>query len=137
MANRTESRAQQLIADFSKLFPETHFFSTAIDKKAVLTSFDLIVNTTAVGLHKSDASLLTAANIPSAAKGKKHFVDLIYNPAETPFLCLARKKGHRTLNGLPMLLYQGARAFEIWTGKKAPVETMRKALLDALTAKGK
>ena len=66
---------------------------------------------------------------------KKYFMDLIYNPAETPFLSLARKKGHKTLNGLTTLLYQGARAFEIWTGKRAPVETMRTALVRALKSK--
>jgi len=133
--NRTESRAQELIASFSKLFPKTNFFSTALEKKSDLSSFDLIVNTTSVGLHAKDKMLLTEKNIPSAAAGKKYFVDLIYNPAETDFLKLARKKGHKTLNGLPMLLYQGARAFEIWTGKKAPVQIMRQALIQAVSHK--
>ena len=62
-------------------------------------------------------------------------MDLIYNPAETPFLRSAKKKGHRILNGLPMLLYQGVRAFEIWTGRSAPIKEMKTALLAALKNK--
>jgi len=54
--------------------------------------------------------------------------DLIYNPAETKFLATARKAGIHFSNGLGMLLYQGVICFEHFTGKKAPVETMRAAL---------
>jgi shikimate dehydrogenase len=49
----------------------------------------------------------------------------------------AKKKGHKTLNGLGMLLYQGAKALGHWTGRKAPVSVMRRALLEALKGKGK
>lgn len=132
VSNRTESKAQELIFDFEKQFPKTRFFSTAVNSKKDLAAFDLIINTTSLGLKKADKDVLSTALIPSAKEGRKYFVDLIYNPAETPFLHAARKKGHFTLNGLPMLLYQGARAFEIWTGKKAPIETMRSALIQAL-----
>jgi shikimate 5-dehydrogenase len=58
--------------------------------------------------------------------------DLIYNPCETKLLKMAKKRGARVSNGLGMLLYQGARSFEIWTGKKAPVETMRRALKEGV-----
>lgn len=132
VSNRTESKAQKLIFDFEKQFPKTRFFSTVVNSKKDLAAFDLIINTTSLGLKKADKDVLSAALIPSAKEGRKYFVDLIYNPAETPFLHAARKKGHFTLNGLPMLLYQGARAFEIWTGKKAPIESMRSALIQAL-----
>jgi shikimate dehydrogenase len=54
--------------------------------------------------------------------------DMIYRPAETPLLQAARAAGCRTANGLGMLLYQGAKALEIWTGKTAPIEVMREAL---------
>ncbi|MBI1840077.1 MAG: shikimate dehydrogenase, partial [Verrucomicrobia bacterium] len=52
----------------------------------------------------------------------------IYRPAQTPFLALAKNAGCQTANGLGMLLYQGAKALEIWSGKAAPVEVMREAL---------
>jgi len=53
---------------------------------------------------------------------------MIYRPAETPFLKAARAAGCKTANGLGMLLYQGAKALEIWSGKTAPVSVMRAAL---------
>jgi shikimate dehydrogenase len=54
--------------------------------------------------------------------------DMIYRPAETKFLGLAKAGGSQVANGLGMLLYQGAKALEIWTGQPAPVEVMRQAL---------
>ena len=58
--------------------------------------------------------------------------DACYNPAKTKFLLDAEDKGCRILNGLGMSLYQGAAQIELWTGQKAPVEAMRKELLDIL-----
>jgi shikimate dehydrogenase len=55
-------------------------------------------------------------------------MDMIYDPAETVLVREARSMGCRTLGGLPMLVYQGARAFEIWTGQAAPVQVMRDAV---------
>jgi len=54
---------------------------------------------------------------------------MIYRPAETVLLKTARQAGLRTANGLGMLLYQGAKALEIWSEQPAPVEVMREALL--------
>jgi shikimate dehydrogenase len=54
--------------------------------------------------------------------------DMIYKPAETRLLAAAKAAGCKTSNGLGMLLHQGAAAFEIWTGKPAPLDVMRKAL---------
>jgi len=54
--------------------------------------------------------------------------DMVYQPAETALLKAARQAGCRTANGLGMLLYQGARALEIWTGRPAPIQVMRRAL---------
>ena len=54
--------------------------------------------------------------------------DMVYRPAETKLLRAAKAAGCRTANGLGMLLYQGTRALEIWTGRSAPVAVMRHAL---------
>jgi shikimate dehydrogenase len=54
--------------------------------------------------------------------------DMIYRPAQTLLLQSAKAAGCRTANGIGMLLYQGARALEIWTGQPAPIDTIRKAL---------
>lgn len=51
--------------------------------------------------------------------------DVIYNPKETKFLKDAREAGCKTSNGMYMLLYQGAASFELWTGKKMPVEIIK------------
>jgi shikimate dehydrogenase len=58
--------------------------------------------------------------------------DLVYNPLETPLLKMAAAAGARTLAGLPMLIYQGAAAFELWTARQAPVEVMFEAARGAL-----
>jgi shikimate dehydrogenase len=63
---------------------------------------------------------------------KSAVYDMIYRPAETPFLKMARSAGCRTANGLGMLLYQGAAALEIWSGQPAPVDIMRQALLHSI-----
>lgn len=99
--------------------------------KEALGSADLLVNTTSVGLKQDDPVLVRPAVWPER---KLWVVDLIYNPATTPLLAAARKRKCRTLNGRAMLLYQGAAAFEIWTGRRAPVKAMRAALENSLGA---
>ena len=58
--------------------------------------------------------------------------DIIYNPLKTELLNYAQKNGYRLITGLDMFVYQGAKAFEIWTGKKPKIETMKIAALEAL-----
>ena len=120
IVNRTASRAKKIISQYQKLFPRVKWVGTLEG----IESADLVVNATSVGLKQSDPSLVSPKDFPK----KTFFVDLIYNPPETKFLRLARKSGHRVLNGLGMLVYQGAEAFRLWTGKKAPVEIMRQAV---------
>ena len=60
------------------------------------------------------------------------YFDACYNPDKTQFLLNAEEKGCQVLNGLGMSLYQGAAQIELWTGEKAPVEAMRKELMDIL-----
>ncbi len=93
-------------------------------------SVDVLVQTTSAGMFPhSDALPAYAEHIPHA----KAAVDVVYRPHQTLFLRLAEKKGaKKVVGGLPMLLHQGAKAFELWTGKKALLEVMRKALLEAL-----
>ena len=131
-ANRTENRAKALVHRFQNLFPKVTWSSVALREPAlisVLSEADLLVNATQVGLKKTDSSLVS----PRAFPGRRILVyDLIYRPRVTRLIQIARKKGHRTLNGEEMLLHQGAKAFEIWTGRKAPVAEMRKALYGAI-----
>jgi len=123
-------RAQKLIREFAKLFPKCLYGAAHLsDKniKALLPGKDLIINATILGLKPKDPSPVSSSQLPRAKK-KALAYDLIYSP-QTPFLKVAHGKGYATQNGLPMLLHQGARALSLWTGKKAPVKVMERALL--------
>jgi shikimate dehydrogenase len=87
---------------------------------------DLLLNATPLGLKPGDPLPLDEKQFPLCQA--RAVFDMIYNPAETALLKAAKAAGCRTANGLGMLLHQGARAFEIWTGKPAPIEVMRRAL---------
>jgi shikimate dehydrogenase len=89
---------------------------------------DLLINTTPIGLKESDPCLVDGTMI----NPKVLVYDLIYNPAETKLLKAAKQAGAKVSNGLGMLLYQGTLSFEYFTGKKAPVEIMWKALKEAI-----
>lgn len=94
---------------------------------------DLLINATPIGMQPK-TSISPLENI-SVIHPRQLVCDLIYNPQQTKFLKLAKHLGAKTLNGLGMLLYQGVLAFEIFTDKKAPIQVMRKALLDLVTKK--
>jgi shikimate dehydrogenase len=95
---------------------------------AQLATCALLVNATPVGLRISDPPPID----PGILGPQMLVFDLIYRPRETALLREAKRRGCRVLNGLGMLLYQGALAFELWTGRKPPEEAMRTALLQAL-----
>ena len=88
-----------------------------------LRECDLIVNCTSVGmLHSNDEG---QTPLPPRSIGRGALVyDLVYNPPITPLLAAAKEAGAKTLGGLPMLVYQGAAAFELWTGQKPPIGLM-------------
>lgn len=94
----------------------------------LLKDTDIVINTTSVGMKPDDPPLFDYSLIPEGLT----VVDIIYNPAETPLLKAAKEKGCKTVNGLGMLIHQGAIAFKIWTGKEAPVEVMKKILKEEL-----
>lgn len=102
--------------------------------KRDLAGVSLVVNTTPVGMQgkfegESPLSEESIASLPADAL----VYDLVYKPAETKLLELAKKRGLSTLNGTDMLVLQGAKAFELWTGVPTPVEIMKQALLAALS----
>lgn len=97
-----------------------------------LLGCDLLVNCTPIGMKHSAAegqSPLAEELIPEQAL----IYDVVYNPVETPLLIDAKKIGARTLGGLGMLVYQGAAAFELWTGIEAPTDIMFKEARKGLT----
>ncbi len=94
------------------------------------THLDVLINTTPCGMAGSSQSLPLAANELNAGL----VFDMVYNPMETPLLKLARARGIATIGGLEMFVQQGARQFEIWTGKPAPEAEMLRVVRAALVA---
>jgi len=118
--NRTAETAQKLARQSG---------SHTIRKDALAkTSFDAIINATPVGMAGNKAApLLEAKDLNT-----KLVFDLVYNPLETPLLHLARQMSIPIITGIEMFVHQGARQFEIWTGKPAPEEEMFRVVLHAL-----
>ena len=83
-----------------------------------ITQADLLVNATSVGMDGVSQPIPTSIVLPENLL----VADVIYQPFETPFLKWARNQGNQSINGLGMLLYQAAEAFELWTGKEMPTD---------------
>src|SRR5271163_202032 len=103
--------------------------SKTIKKDALSkTTFDVIVNATPVGM----AGIKSTPILEAADLNTKLVFDLVYNPLETPLLRMARQKGIPIITGIEMFVQQGARQFEIFTGKPAPEEEMLRVVIHAL-----
>ena len=122
VANRTYNKSSELSKQ-AELQGLTSSVSMIEEAKVMAKRFDLIVNATSVGLQ-SNESILDSEDID----GSSTVYDLVYRPVMTKLLENAREKGARIIYGYEMLLEQGAQAFEIWTGLKAPIPAMKKAL---------
>jgi shikimate dehydrogenase len=126
LANRTEEKAIELAASFSM---ESHI--SVIPWKTlreVCAYADVVINTTSVGMSPhGDAVPIDTTWLKSGSVAS----DLIYNPLKTTFLLQAEQRGCKIHGGLGMFIYQGAYAFEYWTGQPAPIEVMRAAVLES------
>lgn len=121
LVNRTESKAVAVAAEIRERNPGVKV-SIGYPPEEV----DLVLNATSLGLKAADG--LPFDGKAFSLKQTRKVYDMIYRPAETLFLQAARAAGCQTANGLGMLLYQGAKALEIWSGQVAPVAVMRTAL---------
>lgn len=101
---------------------------TMNDAEQALGDFKIIIQTTSVGLAKDERLPLS---LEHAAAGSL-VADIIYNPLETPFLKAAKEKNCRILNGVGMFVYQGAIAFQKWTGIEPDTEKMIETLTNKL-----
>lgn len=137
IVNRGLERAQRLAAELQKnsncqifCLNDPHYLIPRPDA--------LIINATPIGMHVASKQGTEAENVESSsplpADVLERFApntlvfDMVYNPTQTQLLCQARILGLRAVNGLPMLLHQGALAFSLWTGQPAPLEVMRATL---------
>ena len=92
--------------------------------QARIAESDLLVNATSVGMDGKSSPVPESIVLPETLL----VADIIYKPFETPFLKWARSQGNPGVNGLGMLLYQAAEAFQLWTGKEMPTEVIWQSL---------
>lgn len=128
VANRTVGRAVELADSMNVALGREIADAVGIGEEGAreaISRADLLVNCTSVGMHPNR----DAQPIPTEWLHPGLFVfDQIYNPLETDLLRAARSVGAIGMNGVRMLVYQGAIAFEIWTGLVPPVKVMEEAV---------
>ncbi len=134
VANRNQERARALVEEFGFLGRIEAVPLAEESLRDALRDAAVLVNTTSVGMHPREDEI---PPVPADALLPSLFVtDLIYNPAETRLLSLARSRGCRTQNGVEMLVQQGAVSFARWTGvEHPPADVMRTAVLAAIAAR--
>jgi shikimate dehydrogenase len=121
LVNRTHSKASAVAAEIRR-----RHLNVKIQVGYPRGEVDLCINATSIGLSPNDP--LPVDNKQFSLRQAHAVYDMIYRPAETLFLQTAKAGGSRVANGLGMLLYQGAKALEIWSGQPAPIAIMRAAL---------
>ncbi|KXB06507.1 shikimate dehydrogenase [candidate division MSBL1 archaeon SCGC-AAA382F02] len=134
LSNRTESKAENLSSEIEKK-TNREVNQVTLKEESLeeeMKNCEILINSTSVGMHPNeDETLVTSENMHDDLT----VMDIVYNPLQTKLLQEAEKIGANTINGLEMLIQQGAASFEIWTGKKPSIETMKKAGKKALEEK--
>lgn len=133
LSNRESERymAEELSADIKRKLGADVEVVTMNDESLskALGEADVLIHATSVGMHPNvDASILDAKIIPEHVA----VMDIVYNPIKTKLLKEAEKAGCKTIDGVGMLVHQGAESLKIWLGIDAPVDIMRKAVLEKL-----
>ncbi len=135
LVNRTVDKAKALVTELQGLMsdpeklegPANRLVAIPWEEKAMereMGQVDLIINATSIGMKPTDPEV-----IPQRLIEPYHLVyDMVYSPARTRLMAGATAEGARVANGLGMLLWQGAMAFEFWFNREAPVEVMRAGL---------
>jgi len=135
VASRTYSKVEELVNDINEKFAPVAEAVDIQDEKTMkekVAESDVIMNNTGLGMPVS----IDKTPIPKEYLNSRQLCfDATYNPAKTKFLKEAEEVGCKIMNGLGMSLYQGAAQIELWSGKEAPIEAMRKELLDIISGK--
>lgn len=127
IANRTRERAVALAKEVSKVGKACAF---GLDNlKDLLQTCDILINSTASGMFPKISETIATSDMMHS---NLIVFDIVYNPVNTLLLQEAKKAGAKTIDGVMMLVYQGAEAFKIWTGMDAPLDIMEKAVRDKL-----
>lgn len=131
--SRNIINSAEMINSMREMFPEIKFNSYQIQMIRDLSDLAILVNCTPVGMRGNSMDQSPVSIIDISKMNKDAIVyDVVYNPIKTLLLQYAEQNGLRTVNGLDMLIHQGAKALEIWTGKKPDIQTMKIAALQAL-----
>jgi shikimate dehydrogenase len=127
IANRTIERAEALVKDVIKIGKAR--VSGYEDIKDIIQDSDILINSTSVGMYPKISETI----VTSEMMHKELTVfDIVYNPQNTLLLKEAKKAGAATIDGVMMLVFQGAESFKIWTGRTPPVDVMEKAVREKL-----
>ena len=124
---KTDALAKAINQKFHKKVTSGPLSPSAIQQN--LQTADILINATSVGMHPHAVESLVK---PEWLKPSLSVMDIVYNPLETKLAKDAKAAGAHVISGVETLIYQGAASFEIWTGKSAPIEVMRKAALKQL-----
>jgi shikimate dehydrogenase len=133
--NRAGEKARELAEALNRIYGGK-VVGDALSPSSVsknLQDSDLLINATSTGMAPNTSQSLVAKQW---LKPDLCVMDIVYDPVETKLAKDARTAGARVIGGVEMLLYQGAASFEIWTGRPAPVEVMRKVILNQLPSAG-
>lgn len=130
---RNVINASKMVNFLREKFYEVTFNLKQLESMTTLENNVMLVNTTPVGMkgHGMGLSPIDEKFVKTLPPNAVVY-DIIYNPLKTELLNYAQKNGYKIITGLDMFVHQGARAFEIWTGKKAKIEIMKIAALEAL-----
>jgi shikimate dehydrogenase len=135
VANRTAPSAKGLVATINKKLG-VKAGHVALKKNILVGEIrrsNILINATSTGMYPDvDRTLVTADMMHRGLMVN----DIVYEPLQTRLLREAKKAGARTIDGLGMLVHQGAMAFEIWTGKRAPVKVMEATVKRELSRRG-
>ncbi len=119
--NRTRGKGEKLASDLDCRFK--------LLSEVKRLPYRIIINATSAGMTPHDDSVPLDAGL---LESETTVMDMVYNPLKTRFLAQAEKIGCTTVDGVSMFVNQGAVQFELWTGEKAPVDVMRRVVLDEL-----
>ena len=126
LANRTAANADRIAALIRNAAPECKVVVTPLadceELRMALTEAELVLQCTSLGLHEGESMPVPPEWIPASTP----VFDFVYTPSQ--FKERLAAQGNRVSNGLEMLLQQGCKSFELWTGQHAPIEAMRRAL---------
>ncbi len=129
VVNRSAERGQTLVDHLNARAGATADFARWTDTYAIMPETDILVNATSIGLYPDIDGMPDV--LLAGARGDLIVCDVIPNPPITPLIREAQARGMRRITGLPMLVYQGAIGYEMWTGQPAPEAAMKRALEQA------